>query len=1596
MAYEIQLNDDEKFLLTNGSGNGIADIELDGTVTVTGDLFVKGNRTQLDTSTLTVEDKIITVGRGMQATTGSASAVDTGLVFERGDGAEHQAMLWKHSTQTFSFVSVIDDADSVLDVMSIGTYADISTGNIYLNNKGDDSEVSIIHGSNIYRTTNEGSLDFGSLMNVRSEPSVDPTKNVVDDYYQSNAGAIREEKYVNDGESYWRVRAAPEGNAGDQIVYTQDLIFGSDGLSINGEKLLVENASGYVISINGLDGIVDFSLYDLLDVEGNHTTLANPYDRVSGKYLQYHSDGKWKPSFIETINEILDVSDAGKFDRSVLQWDSDNEVWKPSSNLMVEELWELNDVDIDSRTAPSNYQLLRYNEVDASWHASLMQNMNEIANVNASPSISDDGKTIKWSTTTSAWELSEHSTVEYLDDLVDVDAITDLGDNSLLKYNISTSLWQVGIIDYLDEIGNVSVLHKNISSPGADAVQHNKLLKYDATSGMWQAGIVDTIDEIGNVNIPDYNLLEDGQALIWNDSENYFEFGNAVGKLFYIGDVYEDELTMEDGRYLVWDSSGASGPGWYKSANGQIQVLNDLLDCTVLTSDLAEGKILRYNDGLDQWEPGIIEQLSEVGDVTVNYVDVNNPSPGSDIEADQLLKWTGSGWTHKFVERIEEVRNVIISNPAAGQYMRYDPTIIADSNRGIVGAWYNTFIESIDEIQNVSLAGISHGKVLEWDSTANSGNGAFVPSESVRVEYINDLLDADVPTDPANISFGALLRFNGSKWTEYNPYWVSDLNSVTDVVISNPQNGNILTYQEGEWVNSQLVHTSRLTELYNDVSIDNPSSGEVLTFNGTEWINSNASLVFVLDDLDDVELTAPVDNNILRYNESTEQWVNTSLFVPTALEHLSNVSVDDVYRDGQMLVWDSSESAWINTTIPVYDTLSSLTDVSPGSANVDDVLYYNGSFWASRQFQWIENLGDLLDVDLTDLSPTDTIYWNGTDWVAKNVRDMHIVLNDLNDVSIGTPVDGQVLSYHDNNNGAPWRLSTPVTAIDHLDDVNTGGRQLGHYLRFNGLEWVSGPLDGGDVATAIMEALSFEELGDVTFTDLESNDIVLYNSSTSEWVNVTPSVYASNIRLGDLLNVDTSAAANNYVLAYDQSTAGYQLIDVVDYVAETLSLSTQAGTNEGDVLLWDSVNSVFAAGVLGGAVNGSDVDNVLTWDGTSWISAPLPEDKFIKLLSELDDVETESLANIQNNQILRWNATNQYWENVDWPSIELHMLQDVNFTSPVANSIAKFDGQSWVNTTLPNLAAAQLQIHHLSNVVATAPQDGYILSFDSSNGNWVAQSADNALALSNASLSSLTDVANFTPTSSKKYLVWDEPSGYWTADTVDFGDAGLDSLSDVTVANVQEDDVLQWDGSEWVNSAITIPRILDDLFNVSVTNPADGALLEYSQVANEWIAVHYDIVNNLADLDDVNISGVAPGDTLIYQGGTWVPIQVPPVTIELSDLTDVDLSGPPVQGDQLQWDVGSGNWVRFQPVEPFIPLILDELNDVVITDEEEGHILTYTVANGWVNQAPLVANPVAVSDLSDTVITSPIDGSVLVFSAGTNTWVNQSLSSGSE
>lgn len=199
------------------------------------------------------------------------------------------------------------------------------------------------------------------------------------------------------------------------------------------------------------------------------------------------------------------------------------------------------------------------------------------------------------------------------------------------------------------------------------------------------------------------------------------------------------------------------------------------------------------------------------------------------------------------------------------------------------------------------------------------------------------------------------------------------------------------------------------------------------------------------------------------------------------------------------------------------------------------------------------------------------------------------------------------------------------------------------------------------------------------------------------------------------------------------------------------------------------------------------------------------------------------------------------------------------------------------------------------------------------------------------------------------------------ANAVTFQQLALTNLSDATISAPASKQVIQYNGSAWVN----VQHKLSDDSDVTVSTPAAKNVLYHD--GSGWVNQQL----TLNDLSAVNTSSLAAKNVLYYSGSEWVNQQ-----IALNDINTVSVSSP--TNLQLLRYNGS-SWVNADET-------LNDLSDVTITTPATSQSIFYN-GSAWVNRQPTL------QDLSDVDAPSPSNGQVLAFSTGTSKWAPYTIPS---
>lgn len=147
---------------------------------------------------------------------------------------------------------------------------------------------------------------------------------------------------------------------------------------------------------------------------------------------------------------------------------------------------------------------------------------------------------------------------------------------------------------------------------------------------------------------------------------------------------------------------------------------------------------------------------------------------------------------------------------------------------------------------------------------------------------------------------------------------------------------------------------------------------------------------------------------------------------------------------------------------------------------------------------------------------------------------------------------------------------------------------------------------------------------------------------------------------------------------------------------------------------------------------------------------------------------------------------------------------------------------------------------------------------------------------------------------------------------------------------------------------------------------------------------------SLEQMQNVYVSSPVNGQTLAYDGGTWINTSTGGGSPHaLNDHTDTNLGTPGSgqNGYYVGWDNGTSKYT-LKPI-PSTSLAFDDLTDVDMTGVTAGDLVQFDGTN-YVPYTPTGGSPHALGTHTDTTFTSVTNGDVVYRSGGV--WVNSPLS----
>lgn len=635
----------------------------------------------------------------------------------------------------------------------------------------------------------------------------------------------------------------------------------------------------------------------------------------------------------------------------------------------------------------------------------------------------------------------------------------------------------------------------------AGSATHNQT--YLRKDGSW--AIMD-LGDLGNVSV---DSPTDGHVLKWNAASSTWQAAadlqgsGGSGGGIALTDLSVTPIAASGGGSLSYAS--ASGIFTFAPADLSDLVtstevgalnLNSLTD--VNFSNPTADAVLKYNNATSQWELGTDNDTNYSIMGAGNSYAAGLVLAGNATHGDAFLRKDGI-WSTLSTDSISNISNTA---PSTGQVLKWSGTEWAPSTD--LTAATDSGIALTDLSVGVGAAGTSN---LSYNNT--TGVFTFTPPDlsgyattSAIPTALQDLSDVDDGTPSLN----QIIKWDGNSWALATDETAAGI-ALTDISVNTITSGaasliydnttGIFTYTPPNL--SSFLTSVAINDL-TDVDTTGAVSGSVLKYNGTSWIigtdNNTGGSSGGVDFTQFSAVTANAGSTSLVYDDAgTFTYTPPDLSnyaltanIPDNLGDLSDVS-NAAPSDGQVLKWSNANGHWYPGTDNVGGsggsgiTLADLS-VSTGDASSGGALSYNdtnGTF----TFQ---------PADLSSFATTAAVD--------------NLSLNDLLDVSAGSPQSGQVIKW----NGTAWESAddnATAYTLPAATDAVLGGIKIGNNLSIDSNGVVSAATSS--YSTATLNTLGLVKLGSSTEQTTAANTAssaegrtypVQLNSSDQMVVNV--------------------------------------------------------------------------------------------------------------------------------------------------------------------------------------------------------------------------------------------------------------------------------------------------------------------------------------------------------------------------------------------------------------------------------------------------------------------------------------------------------------
>jgi hypothetical protein len=772
------------------------------------------------------------------------------------------------------------------------------------------------------------------------------------------------------------------------------------------------------------------------------------------------------------------------------------------------------------------------------------------------------------------------------------------------------------------------------------------------------------------------------------------------------------------------------------------------------------------------------------------------------------------------------------------------------------------------------------------------------------------------------------------------------INDLSDVSIADPNNGDFLRYNGASWINDPV---NLATDTIGDyVSRLTAGTGITITNNSGEGATPTIAFSGSIDSVSDIVITSAVNGELLEFNGTN--WVNAVRPSSEPIGHENKadsvISFNESTREFSIAPASTSYTVWC--TGKRYVKTSTETIEIPDTSGLY-YIYFNSSgslAYKTTFFTWDQD------------TPTAYIYWNEVDNKAYFFADeRHGITLDWATHEYLHRTRGAAIA---NGFGANNYTLTGDGSLDaHAQIDIADGTFFDEDLQVD-ITHSSSPtvntweqrLQSGAYIPVFYRLNSHWKKDTATqFPVKNGGTRAQYNLNTAGTWSATA---IDNSKFGVMFLVATNNL-NEPVISImgqeqytDQGSAEASTWDELDLggfpivefrplykiVFQTANAYTNTAKTRFVNLL--DLRQIISAGAGGSSVAVSDHGNMTGLqddDHTQYLNDTRHNtlDHSTALgTASINDLSDVSISSAVENQGLIWNGT--AWVNTTIP-LNLDGLTDVVITSATPNHVLKFNGTTWVNALSPS----SIEGTTYTDIIGDDSTSTFVINHNLSTRDVVLTLRENTAPY--ASLSTLweaTDLNNITiyfdspPTSqSIRVAVYAAVSG--------IAQDSLSNLADVSISSIQEDEILVWNGSQWINaenvSTASVASV-DDIGDVTISSATPNHYLRYngSQWENSYITLGTNTNGNYMS----NISAGTGISVSHTQGeGSTATVSVDSVVVKTTDTGVVTpemlATGPAKAGFRYQINAQTGTSYTIQLSDLAKMITMDSSSSMTIT-----------------------------------------------------------------